>query len=107
MRGTSILDPETSKPRLLSEQCSTCVGRPGNLMYLRKGVLKDLIEKNTGPQALGLICHQTLEYGHHPDFGRALCRWFYDHYGHLANGIRLFERIGGFAEVDLPEEDAG
>jgi hypothetical protein len=90
---------------LLSEQCSTCVGRPDNLMHLREGRLKLLIEDNTGPYALGLVCHQTLSYGDHPDFGPALCRWFYDHYGHQANGIRMFSRLLGFAEVPPPGEE--
>jgi hypothetical protein len=103
--GADILDPETSMPRLLSRQCSTCVGRPGNPMYLGPGRLKLLIEQNTGPHHLGLVCHQTLPYGDHPEFGAALCRWFYDTYGHMANGIRVFERLCGFTEVDPPEED--
>jgi hypothetical protein len=103
--GASILDPATCRARLLSEQCSTCVGRPGNLMHLREGKLKELIAGNSGPHALGLICHQTLPYGDHPDFGPALCRWFYDTYGHQANGIRVFSRLLGFTEVDPPEED--
>ena len=86
--GAEIFDPATGLPRLLSEQCSTCVGRPGNLMHLNPGRLKQLIEDNTGDGRLGLICHQTLPYGDHPEAGPAFCRWFYDHYGHLANGIR-------------------
>jgi hypothetical protein len=108
VRGSDILDRRTGHPRLLSRQCSTCVGRPGNLMHLRPGRLKDLIAENTGPEALGLVCHETLPYGDYPDFGPALCRWFYDNYGHLANGTRIFGRLCGFTEVDPPgEEDDG
>jgi hypothetical protein len=99
----SIIDRETGLCRLLSEQCSTCIGRPGDLMHLRPGRLKTLIAQNTGDGTMGLVCHQTLEYGDHPDFGNALCRWFYDTYGHLTNGIRVMERIGGFTEVDPPK----
>ena len=105
VNGADLLDRETGLPRLMSEQCSTCVGRPGNLMHLREGALKDLIRANTGPDALGLVCHQTLPYGDYPEFGAALCRWFFDAYGPLANGIRVFSRLGGFTEVDPPEED--
>jgi len=86
----SILDPVTGRPRLCAWKCSTCVFRPGNLMYLRPGRLADLIEQNTGGDALGLICHKTLSYGDNPDPGGALCRGFYDGYGPLANGIRMF-----------------
>ena len=104
--GADILDRETGLPRLMSEQCSTCVGRPGNLMHLREGQLKNLVADNCGPHSLGLICHQTLPYGDYPKFGAAYCRWFFDTCGHRANGIRVFSRLGGFTEVDPPEEDA-
>lgn len=103
----SVIDPVTHKPRLMSEMCTTCVFRPGNLMHLRPGRLKQLIQQNTGPEAQGLHCHQTLEYGGHPGFGRAFCRGFYDQFGHLANYIRICERLGGFTEVDPPGEDNG
>lgn len=36
-RGDSVLDRKTCQLRVLREQCSTCVGRPGNLMHLRPG----------------------------------------------------------------------
>jgi hypothetical protein len=102
-----LMDWQTGKPRLLSEQCSTCVGRPGNLMHLRPGKLKELIEANIGP-SMGLICHQTLSYGDHPEYGDALCRWFYDTYGPQCNGVRVMLRLcGEFTEVPPPppEED--
>lgn len=100
----SLIDPVTRKPRLLAEKCSDCVFRPGNLMHLRPGRLKELIRQNTGPQAQGLHCHQTT-YGQNPDTGLSLCRGFYDGYGHLANFIRVCERIGGFTEVPPPDKD--
>jgi hypothetical protein len=101
-REQSVIDPVTHLPRLLSRQCSTCVGCPGNLMQLRPGQLKMLIEENTGPQAHGLVCHQTLTYGEHPGFGPAFCRWFWDTYGDLANYIRIVKRLDGITEVDPP-----
>jgi len=94
------------KPRVLSRQCSTCIGRPGNPMQLRPGRVKDMVEG--GVNGGGIICHQTLSYGDHPEFGGAACRWFYDHYGHLCNLYRIYGRLGGFTEVDPPgdEEEA-
>ena len=62
----------------------------------------DLIRGNTGANAHGLICHETLSYGEHPEFGAAYCRNFFDKYGHLCNLIRIFGRLGGFTEVDPP-----
>lgn len=101
----SVIDPVTHKPRLMSEMCTTCVFRPDNPMHLRPGRLKLLIQQNTGSDAQGLHCHETLSYGAHPGFGLALCRGFYDGFGHLANLIRIFERLGGFTEVDPPGEE--
>jgi len=105
MSTESCLDKVTHKPRLLSEQCSTCVGRPGNLMHLRPGRLRKLINDNIQQGAQGLVCHQTLSYGGHPEFGDAFCRWFYDTYGHLSNYLRIVERLGGFTEVAPPKDE--
>jgi hypothetical protein len=93
------------RPRVLSEQCSTCVFRPGNLMSLRPGRLKDLIQTNVAA-GTALICHQTLEYGAHPDFGEAVCRGFYDSVGERTNIIRIVNRLGGYEEVAPPSEEA-
>ena len=94
----------TGRPRLLSEKCSSCVFRPGNLMSLREGRLRDLIEDNVAAGA-ALTCHQTLSYGDHPEFGEAVCRGFYDTVGTRTNIIRVMERLGGFAEVEPPKEE--
>jgi hypothetical protein len=102
---TGVIDPVTGKPRLLAEQCRTCVGRPGNLMDLRPGRLKNLIAGNTGPDALGLICHETYEFDDDDQptgDEQAFCRWFWENYRHLANYQRICERLGGFTEVPPP-----
>lgn len=107
MSSDSVIDPVTGKPRLLSEKCSTCVFRPGNLMNLRPGLLEELIKQNTGPNAQGLHCHQTLKYGAHPRFGLAFCRGFYDGFRDLVNFFRICKRLGGFTEVDPPSDEKG
>jgi len=90
-----------SRPRLLTEQCSTCVFRPGNLMHLREGRLHDLVNENLRAGA-ALTCHQTLSYGEHPDFGEAVCRGFYDAVGPRSQIVRIVERLGGYDEVPPP-----
>ena len=93
-------------PRVLSKQCSTCIGRPGNPMHLSPGRVKGMVQDATREGRQGIICHQTLSYGGHPEIGGALCRWYYDTYGHLNGFIRIMERIGsGFTEIDPPEEE--
>jgi len=90
------------RPRVLTEQCSTCIGRPGNLMHLQAGRVKKMVNAGLEEGSQGIICHQTLSYGGH-DTGGALCRWFYDTYGPQNNFIRCIERIGGFTEIEPPE----
>jgi hypothetical protein len=91
------------EPRVLSKQCSTCIGRPGNKMHLSPGRVKGMVNAANREGSQGIICHQTLSYSN-PEFGGALCRWYYDTYGHLNGFIRIISRIGkGFTEVDPPE----
>lgn len=99
----SCFDLVTGKPRLLSRQCSTCIGRPGNLMHLTPGRLGSMVKRGLEQGNQGIICHQTLSYGDNPGFGGALCRWFYNTYGSYSNFIRVMNRLGGFTVVDPPE----
>lgn len=92
------------KLRVLTERCSTCVFRPGNPMHLNPGRLRDLVQQNLSAGA-ALVCHQTLSYGDHPDFGPALCRGFYDAHGHQVNLVRIMQRLDGIAEVAPPVEE--
>jgi hypothetical protein len=79
-------------------------------MHLRPGRLKAMVSEATAQGSQGIICHQTLSYGDHRNFGPALCRWYYDTYGPLNNFIRCITRLGaldgtgGFTVVDPPEE---
>jgi hypothetical protein len=99
------MDPVTHKPRRLKAQCATCIGRPGNVAGLRPGRLKQLVRDNTGDGKMGLPCHETISYpGQEAPIRPAICCWFYENYGHLANGIRIMERLGGFTEVDPPPD---
>lgn len=92
--GSRIFDRDTGLPRLLAEQCSTCIYRPGNPMHLRSGRLREIT--NAARQADSFItCHQTLPgvSGEAP----ALCRGFYDRWS--TNFIRVMGRLGGWHEV--------
>jgi hypothetical protein len=91
------------KPRLMAEQCSTCIYSPGNPMHLNSGRVKQMTQEALAEGSQGVICHQTLSYGEHPDFGGALCRGFYDSFGYRNNFIRIMDRLGGFQEVKIPD----
>jgi hypothetical protein len=102
MAGETCYDPVTRRPRVLSEQCATCIFRPGNPMHLNPGRVREMVAGALEQGSQGIICHSTLSYGEHPGFGGALCRGFYDRYGSQSNFIRVIGRLGGFTEVDLP-----
>jgi hypothetical protein len=98
----TCFDHKTNRPRLLSAQCETCIFRSGNRMQLRAGRLRQMVSDALQQGSQGVICHDTLSYGAHPDFGGAMCRGFYDAYGPQNNFVRVMERLGGFTEVDPP-----
>lgn len=83
--------------RVQTEQCSTCVFHPGNLMQLAPGRLKDLIETNE--RGGWLTCHQTL-----PEVtGRydtpAVCKGWERSYG-LGPAVDLLIAIFGREDVE-------
>lgn len=53
------------------EMCSTCVFRPGNLMDIRSGRLRGMIDEAMKDQS-AIVCHKTL------GGDNAICRGFFD-----------------------------
>lgn len=90
-----------SRPAVLAEKCSTCIFRPGNLMHLRPGRVRDMVNESIR-RGGAITCHKTLSYGEHPGYGEAMCRGFYDTVGERTNIIRVIHRLGGFREVPEP-----
>jgi hypothetical protein len=68
--------------------CSTCVFRPGNLMMLAPGKLKQLVERNV-ESGSALQCHQTLPYYGEDRTPSAICRGFYDAHGSRVPALRV------------------
>ena len=95
----SVGDPVTSKSRLLSRQCETCIFRLGNNMQLDKGRLRDIVTEATARGSF-VVCHDTLPNGPHPDAKPAICRGFFDRYTTAA--LQLIGRLFGFVEIDPP-----
>jgi hypothetical protein len=75
------------------------VFRPGNLMHLKQGRLKDLVESNRAAGSY-LVCHQTLRDVH--PRGEALCRGFYDLPDPTAF-IQIGRRLEWFREISPAE----
>jgi hypothetical protein len=89
----SCSDPVTGRPRLLSAQCSTCIGNPANLPQAR---LLQLVRDALQDGSHGIICQETLT--RRP----ALCRWFWDTYGYRVKFFGVTARGGGWTLVDPP-----
>jgi hypothetical protein len=87
------------KVHVLSQMCATCVGRPGNLMKLGPGRLREVVEGNL-EEGVALPCHSTT-YEQDPR-GESLCRWFVDTYGDRVYLLRLAAAMGILQEDDPP-----
>lgn len=82
--------------RVMAERCSTCIFKPGNLMELRSGRVKDMVE---GVKEIdGCIpCHETLG-----DEVQAVCRGQYE--AHKTWQIEIAERLGKIIDWVRPED---
>lgn len=88
---------------VLAEKCSTCVFRPGNLMRLEAGRVKDLLDRNIERDS-ALQCHQTLNYSAEA-LPPAVCRGFYDHPRSDESLPIRMARIMGLIEFDpIPQQ---
>ena len=71
------------KVHVKREMCETCVFRPGNLLDLRPGRLRELIDQNLAVDA-ALPCHDTLGTRK-----RAVCRGFFGRFKHDSATLRM------------------
>lgn len=89
------------KVHVLSDKCKTCIFRPGNLMHLRAGRVKDMVETSISQEA-AITCHSTLK---HPETPRAICRGFFDSYSNEVFPLRLAKALNAIEYQDEPEDD--
>jgi len=76
------------------EMCSTCIFRPGNLMELRSGRVRGMVDEAKGNDG-AIVCHKTLDGEEH-----AVCRGFFERYP--TTPLQLADRLGLIEEVDPP-----
>jgi hypothetical protein len=83
------------KVHVLSEKCATCIFRPGNLMELRPGRVRELVDGALEVDS-AIVCHETL--------GRAnaVCRGFYDRYKNHTLPLRLTQLLNRTEFVEPP-----
>ncbi len=87
----------SGKVHVMAEKCSTCIFRPGNLMTLQPGVVKQMVEESVA-EGGSITCHKTLNGMPLAD-QRAVCRGFYDAHGHRVPALELAEAMKIIEEV--------
>lgn len=87
------------KVHVLSEKCSTCVFRPGNLMTLPPGRMKELVETNR-ENDVAFACHQTIMYPTRDD--AAICRGYFDRFKDEVTPLILAQALDVVVEQDPP-----
>jgi hypothetical protein len=92
--------------RVLEEQCGTCIFRPGNLMHLRPGRLRDIVGE-CRHRDTHVPCHEflTLPRGGWvagPKAQGAVCRGYFDSIRPLAGMLQVADRLGFIEYVPCP-----
>lgn len=57
-----------------AEMCGTCIFRPGNLMQLEPGRVREMVDRARADDS-AIICHSTL---YEEGVSNAVCRGFFD-----------------------------
>jgi hypothetical protein len=96
-----ITDLGTGLSSLLSERCPTCVLRPGDPMNLGPERTAALIRRAIAAGSY-VVCHDTLTYGDHPDYGPAICRGFFDGYQGRSRDLLILRAARRLTEVPPP-----
>lgn len=96
-----IIDRQAGKIRILEDKCKDCIFRPGNLMHLEGGRLKEVVDGNLAASAL-LTCHNTLP-GNDAEADPAACKGFWDSYGLQTAAGRYAQFVIGIIWVKMEE----
>ena len=96
-----ISDAATGLSRLLSERCGTCILRPGDPMHLGPEQTATFIRQVLAAGSY-VVCHQTLTYGDHPDYGPAICRGFFDSYRDRSRDLLVLQAGRRLTEIPPP-----
>lgn len=93
MSEHNLVDPDGV--RVCATRCKTCIFRPGNLMQLRSGRVKDMVDSALSADGAGsIVCHDTLDLP-----AQAICRGFWDGYRDQVQLLQLADRLGHVKEI--------
>lgn len=87
------------KVHVLSEMCETCIFRPKNLMSLRSGRVRGMIDSALENDSC-ITCHSTI---YRDDVEPSICRGFFDR--HKTLPIRLALTMGLIEYDETPTKE--
>ncbi|MEV7926057.1 hypothetical protein [Kitasatospora sp. NPDC088779] len=97
----AVADPDTGEVRVLARLCDTCIYRPGNLMNLAPGRVRQLAAEALDANG-HIVCHSTLPALAPPGTKGAICRGFANAHGNAIFALRIAAAFGRIVEVPPP-----
>lgn len=96
----------TDGVRVLTKPCQSCIFHPGNLMHLRNGGLKEMVDE-CRQRDWHVICHETMQgLGGNkvagPGATGAVCRGYWNHVMPRSGPLQAAERLGLLEWIDPP-----
>ncbi|WP_371517626.1 hypothetical protein [Kitasatospora sp. NBC_01300] len=101
----AVADPATGEVRVLARLCDTCIYRPGNLMNLTPGRVRQLAAEALTANG-HIVCHSTLPALAPPGTKGAICRGFANAHGNAILALRIAAAFGRIVEVPPPAKGA-
>ncbi|WP_416875866.1 hypothetical protein [Kitasatospora sp. SC0581] len=102
----AVADPATREVRVLARLCDTCIYRPGNLMNLAPGRVRQLAAEALATDG-HIVCHSTLPALAPPGTKGAICRGFANAHGNAIYALRIGAAFGRIVEVPPPAKASG
>lgn len=85
------------KVHVCEQMCETCIFRPGNLMQLRAGRVRQMVDEAKANDS-AIVCHATLDGDH------AVCRGYYDRHRNDVFPLRLAQMLDNIVEIMPPSK---
>lgn len=101
----AVADPATKEVRVLARLCDTCIYRPGNLMNLAPGRVRQLAAEALAANG-HIVCHSTLPASAPPGTKGAICKGFANAHGNAIFALRIGAAFGRIVEVPPPAKRA-
>jgi hypothetical protein len=92
--------PDGPRVHVMAERCPTCIFRPGNLMTLNPGTVKEMVDDCLKRDAGNIPCHHTL---YRRDADQAICRGFWDGYADRIQLLQVADRLGMVTFDQIPD----